>query len=136
MTPKALAELHKAAFPHDPWTAREFAAFLSDPTTLLVAGPHGFALLRVVLDEAEILTIATAPMAQRQGHGTALLADAMAQAQANGAARLFLEVAADNAPARGLYARAGFTQCGHRKGYYARPGAAAVDALLLARDLA
>lgn len=131
MTPDALAAVHGAAFPDAPWSARDFAAFLADPTTLLVTSPHGFALLRVVLDEAEILTIAVTPSAQGQGHGAALLAQALVSAKARGAWRLFLEVAADNAPARALYARAGFRQTGLRKGYYARPDAAPVDALTL-----
>lgn len=131
MTPGALAALHAAAFPHEPWSAADFAAFLKDPTTLLVMGTQGFALLRIVLDEAEILTFAVDPVAQGQGYGGAILVDALGQAKARGVARVFLEVAADNASARALYARAGFAQTGQRKGYYARSGAASVDALLL-----
>jgi ribosomal-protein-alanine N-acetyltransferase len=49
--------------------------------------------------------------------------------------QLFLEVAEDNAPARALYAQAGFEEVGRRKGYYARPQSAAVDALVLRRRL-
>lgn len=131
MTPEDLAAVHGAAFPHDPWTARDFDAFLTDPTMLLVTSPHGFALLRVVLDEAEILTIAVATSAQGQGHGARLLDKALAQAKARGAARILLEVAADNAPARALYARAGFRQTGLRKGYYTRPDGLPTDALTL-----
>jgi ribosomal-protein-alanine N-acetyltransferase len=59
-------------------------------------------LLRAVIDEAE-----------RQGRPSAVL-----------------EVAADNAAARALYARAGFVAVGHRPRYYRR-GGAAVDALIL-----
>lgn len=136
MTPDALAELHAAAFAHDPWSAQDFAAFLQDPTTLLVTSAQGFALLRVVLDEAEVLTLAVAPAARGQGHGTALLSAALAQAAKRGATRLFLEVAADNAAARALYMRAGFVQTGQRRGYYARAGRLPVDALLLERGLA
>jgi len=136
VTPEALAALHGAAFPHDPWSARDFAAFVADRATLLVTHPHGFALLRVVLDEAEILTIAIDPAAQGQGHGAALLVSALGQAKARGAAHVFLEVAADNLPARALYARAGFHQTGLRKGYYARPDALPVDALTLEHRLA
>lgn len=136
MTPEALADLHSAAFPHDPWHAADFAAFLQDPTTLLVSGPTGFALLRVVLDEAEVLTLAVLPSAQGRGVGTQLLSTALTQAQARGASRLFLEVAADNAAALALYARAGFVQAGLRRGYYARTGVKRIDALLLEHRLA
>lgn len=131
MTPEALARIHKAAFPTDPWAAADFAGFLQSPATLLVGRSDGFILLRVVLDEAEVLSLAVAPCAQGQGVGAVLLAQALAQATARGVARVFLEVAADNAAARALYARAGFRQTGRRKGYYVRPGTAAVDALTL-----
>lgn len=136
MTPDALAAVHKAAFPADPWSAADLAAFAADPAALLVAQAEGFILLRVVLDEAEILTFAVAPGAQGQGMGTALLSEAIAGARARGVARVFLEVAADNGPARVLYDRAGFVQAGLRRGYYPRSGRAAVDALMLERKLA
>ncbi len=87
-------------------------------------------LLRVAADEAEILTIGVA--ARRQGLGTALMAAALAAARAQGAAAMFLEVAADNAAARGLYGNLGFAAAGQRRGYYAN----GADALLLRRDLA
>ncbi|CUX80591.1 MAG: ribosomal-protein-alanine N-acetyltransferase RimI [Roseibaca calidilacus] len=131
MTPDALAAIHKAAFPHDPWSRADLAGYMSDPAALLVARPEGFILLRIVLDEAEVLTFAVAPQAQGRGMGAALLAQALAQAKSRGVGRIFLEVAADNAPARALYARAGFRETGLRKGYYARPGAPPVDALTL-----
>lgn len=131
-----LAALHKAAFPYDPWDTATFATFMADATSVLVAEPHGFALLRVVVDEAEVLTLAVAPTAQGHGHGTALLQRAVTQAQVRGAHRVVLEVAADNLAARAVYARAGFEQAGLRRGYYPRAGGPAVDALLLVRALA
>ena len=125
-----------SAFAHDPWHAEDFAGFLQDPATLLVENATGFALLRVVLDEAEVLTLAVAPPAQGQGTGTALLAEAMAQAKARGAAKVFLEVAADNARARALYVRAGFAQTGLRRGYYHGADGPSVDAIMMASTLA
>jgi ribosomal-protein-alanine N-acetyltransferase len=47
---------------------------------------------------------------------------------------VFLEVDEDNAPARRLYARAGFREVGRRPGYYPQ-GRAAKAALVLRRDL-
>lgn len=136
MTPEALAAIHKAAFPHDPWSCTDFAGLISDPSSVLVARPEGFILLRIVLDEAEILTFAVAPNAQGQGVGAALLTLALAQAKSCGVVRVFLEVAANNAAACALYSRAGFVQTGIRKGYYACPKAAPVDALTLEHALA
>jgi len=69
VTPDALAAIHKAAFPHDPWSRADLAGYMSDPAALLVARPEGFILLRIVLDEAEVLTFAVAPQAQGRGMG-------------------------------------------------------------------
>ena len=129
--PEALASLHAACFTSPrPWSAAEFADLLAQPDTLLATAPNGFGLARVTLDEAELLTLAVAPDRRAQGLGTRLLADLMAQATARGATAMLLEVAADNAPARALYARSSFAQVGRRPGYYA-----GTDALILRAPL-
>ena len=97
--------------------------------------PDGFILMRAVADEAEILTLAVRPAARRGGQGGRLVGEGVLEAAARGAVRVFLEVAADNAAARALYARAGFVEAGRRPGYYAGPGGARRDALLLVRNL-
>ena len=56
-------------------------------------------------------------------------------AAANGVVRMFLEVALDNIPARQLYARAGYSLVGRRKGYYRRPDGSRMDALILFKSL-
>jgi ribosomal-protein-alanine N-acetyltransferase len=88
-----------------------------------------------VADEAEILTLAVRPETRRRGIGARLVRAAAVRAADLGAERLLLEVAQDNVAARGLYARCGFIEVGRRRGYYARPGAAAADALTLALNL-
>jgi ribosomal-protein-alanine N-acetyltransferase len=95
----------------------------------------GAAVVRVVLDEAELLLIAVAPEARRRGVAKQLMADAMERSAQRGACRMFLEVAADNAPAISMYEASGFAPIGRRKAYYPRPSAPAMDALLLARDI-
>lgn len=131
-----MAALHADAFTTPrPWTAAEFAALLADPAIFWVTTESGFALGRAVLDEAEVLTIAVAPAARRQGRGARLMADWLTAARARGAARAFLEVAADNTPAQALYAAQGFAPAGRRKGYYHRPDGQRVDALVLAKTL-
>ena len=52
------------------------------------------------------------------------------QARHSGAQSLFLEVGADNAPARSLYSQAGFVEVGRRRDYYRRHTGFA-DALVL-----
>lgn len=136
MTPEALAVLHAAAFTVPrPWTAAEIAALLADPTVFRIEAGQGFLLGRTVLDEAELLTVAVHPEVQRRGTGAALVAEFLAHAAARGAARAFLEVAADNAAALAIYARAGFVPQGRRLGYFRAPDGRRIDAIVMARDL-
>ena len=113
------------------WAAREWAARQADPP----APVRGFLLARAIAGEAEILTLAVDPTHRRQGVARALIEASAATAIAAGAEAMFLEVAADNQAAIGLYRSAGFEQIGSRKDYYARPGAATIDALVLRRTL-
>lgn len=136
MTPQDMAATHAAAFTQSrPWSADEFAALLDQPHCFAVGDARCFALVRVVLDEAELLTIATHPGHQRQGLARAGMETWLAQAQARGATRAFLEVAADNGPALALYESCGFAPCGLRCGYYRREGTPAADAIIMARSL-
>lgn len=136
MTPAEMARIHAAAFAQGrAWSKTEFADLLAQPGCFAVGDTRAFALVRVVADEAELLTIATHPAHRRRGLARALMAAWTRRAAQCGAGRAFLEVAADNAPAIALYQATGFTPCGRRRGYYRRPDAAAVDALIYARDL-
>jgi len=129
--PTALAALHASAFPA-PWSAAVFADLLAQPGVFAVAEADGFILMRVVLDEAEILTLAVRPAARGAGLGGRLAGQGAVRAAQAGATRIFLEVAEDNAAARALYDRAGFRQIGCRRGYY---DGGRTDALVLERDL-
>ena len=134
LTAARLAVLHAEAF-DAPWDADAFAALLTQAGVFALGDGDGFILMRVVADEAEILTLAVRPAARRRGLGSRLVDEGRAAAAALGAARLFLEVADDNAPARAVYARAGFEEAGRRPGYYARPDGGRRDALILALNL-
>lgn len=134
MTPAALARLHALCFTYPrPWSEPEFASLLAGTGAFLVSDPQGFALGRAIAGEAELLTIAVAPCARRQGLGRQLLDQFLDAARHHGSAIVFLEVAADNTPALTLYRHAGFAECGRRSGYYAGPGARKTDALVLSR---
>ena len=137
MTPEALARLHEKAFAGQgrAWRAAEFADLLKTPHVILCHRTGAFALGRVIADEAELLTIATAPDMRKQGLARLLLQELEHAAARRGATRLFLEVAEDNHPARALYEGTEFAETGRRKGYYARQGKAPVDALLLEKPL-
>lgn len=131
--PAALAALHAEAF-DAPWDAASLSALLGSPGVFALEDGDGFVLIRVVADEAEILTLAVRPVARRGGLGGRLVEAAVASAAALGAERMFLEVAEDNVAARALYARTGFVEAGRRRGYYARTDGSREDALVLTRN--
>lgn len=104
------------------WTAAQCSGILGMPGTMLLVAwareePAGFALTRVILDEAELLLLAVRPCFARSGVGRGLLLSAMDEARDLGVKIMNLEVRADN-PAIGLYDSAGFVQVGIRCGYY------------------
>lgn len=136
MTAAALAALHATCFTTPrPWTEAEFAGFLTDPLCDLVEEPGGFALIRSIAGETELLTIAVAPEDRRRGLGRAILNRAIGCARARGTGRIFLEVAADNGAAVRLYDTTGFARIGRRPAYYRKPDGARVDALIMALTL-
>ena len=134
MTPAELAALHARCFTVPrPWSVAEFVTLLAAPATVLTSQPGGFALGQVMADEAELLTIAVAPADRRRGLGRKLLGTFLSACAARGAATVFLEVDAGNAPALSLYHAAGFREAGRRRAYYHAPDGSATDALILRR---
>ncbi len=92
----------------------------------------GFAVGTVVLEDAELESIAVEEAWRRSGLGSALSQAVSEWACAQGAAQMRLEVRAANIAARGLYRRLGFEECGQRRGYYADP---VDDAVLMVKEL-
>ena len=135
---EALARIHATSF-EVAWSAPDIAVLLEGPGGFALAVSdtqiRGFILARVISYDAEILTLAIGPDSRRQGLARTLTDAAAQLARTLGAESLFLEVAEDNPAALALYTGAGFVQVGRRRGYYARKGAAAVDALVMRRDL-
>lgn len=128
--PGRLAAIHAEAFAA-PWDEAALTELLASPGVFAVAEEDGFVLIRVVVDEAEILTLAVRPSARRAGLGVRLVEAAVVRAAALGAERMFLEVAEGNVAARALYARSGFVEMGRRRGYYSHTDGRREDALTL-----
>ncbi|MBQ7949924.1 MAG: ribosomal protein S18-alanine N-acetyltransferase [Alphaproteobacteria bacterium] len=126
---KELANLHKLCFPHKPWSADDFGD-LKKSGCEIIASQNGFIVYRTTLDEAEIITIGVHPDARRTGIGVALLGVMEADLKKSGVKHIFLEVAADNTPARALYEQNGFVQIGVRPRYYD-----GVDAIMMRKDI-
>ena len=141
----ALAELHAACFA-EAWDEAALAALLALPGAFVLIDqggsgdgaetiPAGFVLAWATAGESEILSLGIRPALRRRGIARNLLAAALDEATGRGAARIYLEVAADNWAARALYLGAGFAEIGRRANYYRRPGGS-IAALVLARDIA
>ena len=94
-------------------------AMLDHPGAIAFATDVGFILMRQAADEAEVLTVAVVPDARRRGTGAGLVRAACDEAHSSGVSAVFLDVAENNAGARALYARLGFTEAGRRSAYYA-----------------
>ena len=136
MTPDVLSQIHQAAFSTTrAWSTDEFADLLTQKGVFSCGDHRSFVLIRVTLDEAEVLTLATAPDHQRQGLARKTLAKAEQTAQKAGATHIFLEVAENNTAARALYDDAQYVQVGHRPGYFLRKDGAAIAAIVLRKGL-
>ena len=117
------------------WTAPQCSGLLPVPgvwLTLARAADEviGFALARIVADEAELLLLAVKKKWQRRGVGQALLESFRSTALGRGAERLHLEVREGNHAVR-LYRKAGFSEVGRRRGYYSGRDGQVYDALTL-----
>lgn len=88
--------------------------------------PIGFICARRAADTAEIVNLAVHPHYTRQGIGGKLLQAVLQRLRALGVTSVTLEVNEVNAPAVGLYTRAGFSVWNRRKAFYGRQ-----DALLM-----
>jgi ribosomal-protein-alanine N-acetyltransferase len=103
------------------WTRSQCAGILPmEGVTLIVADGGdellGFALYRIVLDDAELLLIAVSPEAQGKGVGRKLLGQFVDEAKQKGASKIHLEVR-DGNPAIRIYQAAGFAPAGRRRNY-------------------
>jgi ribosomal-protein-alanine N-acetyltransferase len=122
------------------WTRGQCLGILAMPgvwltIALLDGKPAGFALSRGVLDEAELLLLATRPTLRRRGVAAALLRAMITQAQASGAIRVHLEVREGNDAVK-LYVASGFTKVGERRNYYRGVSGQTFHALTYHRDIA
>lgn len=136
----AVAKLHAQSF-YRGWPKQDIEAYLldTDTPTLVACDAKrkvaGFAMLRVLGDDVELMTIAVDPKFRGKGVGAALLKACFEDLMMTPSKRMVLEVAADNPAAIKLYQKLGFTKLSERKGYYARPDGQPATALVMARDL-
>lgn len=136
-----LADIHQAAFAvmdEDGWSASSIEDLYNHEGVCFYVAMTGddiqaFAIVRTVGDEAELLTLASNPAAQKRGLALAVMKHVFADMKRGRVVRLFLEVRADNEPAANLYKKVGFQNMGLRKNYYKTNTGKRIDACTLAR---
>lgn len=150
-----MAALEERCFPHDAWSQATFWAELAQrprrsywvavepvPESPSRAEPSdrervvGYAGVDVAGDLADVMTVAVAPERRGIGLGARLLDVLHTRAADAGADAVLLEVRADNAPARSLYAAHGYAVVRTRGGYYrSAHGTPPTDALVMRKEL-
>lgn len=117
----AVMDIEPTIYSH-PWTRGNFVDSLQARHHAWVVMREeeviGYAVMMIVLDEAQLLNLSVAQPYQKQGLGSALLNHVMTQAKALDVRYMFLEVRASNVSAITLYQKVGFAEVSVRKGYY------------------
>ena len=116
-----MAEAFDPAF-GEAWTLPQLTGVMVMPGTWLTvarvdAAALGFALVRSVLDECELLLLAVHPLWRGRGIGRALLIESLNTARRRGIRSMNLEVRASNTAIK-LYENIGFEYVHRRPGYY------------------
>ena len=129
----AVLDIERRSFAQ-PWSRAFFEKELATPFARLVvtveeAVPRpqviGYTCRWRVTDEVHLLNVAVHPERRGLGHGRALVAAVVGEAEAARARVVYLEVRAGNVIARRLYRQLGFKDLGVRRGYYG-PGQDAI----------
>ncbi|HSY16247.1 MAG TPA: ribosomal protein S18-alanine N-acetyltransferase [Jatrophihabitantaceae bacterium] len=135
----ALMCFEREMFGAEAWSAQAYREELADRdhrsyvTALDSSGALvGWAGVRVLGADAEVLTVGVVPSARRAGIGRLLLGTLLAHAVERGAEQVFLEVRVDNPAALAMYENDGFARLGIRRGYYEN---GRVDAVTMRKGL-
>jgi ribosomal-protein-alanine N-acetyltransferase len=121
------------------WTMPQLAGVMMMPGTWLTvarldAAPLGFALIRSVLDECELLLLAVDPLWRGRGIGETLLRHSLLTARRRGITSMNLEVRSTNKAVK-LYEKSGFEYVHRRPGYYRGNDGQLHDALSFRIDM-
>lgn len=121
-----------------PWTVGNFSDALREGDISKVLELDGkiigFAVMRLGVDDAELLDIAVEPGHRRKGYGRIMLQRMLDLARTAGKQRVILEVRVSNVTAQVLYEKVGFAKIGLRPDYYAAENGRE-DAILMGYEL-
>ncbi len=120
----------------DPWPKEALAMLLEEGRYAVISREDGricgYGAIQYVLDEGEVVNIATHPDMRGRGIGGEIMAELLRYAREVGLTYITLEVRVSNETARRLYERNGFAPLGLRKKFYAHPSE---DAIVMGRTL-
>lgn len=121
------------------WTESQCRNMLSLPGSKLLLVQQaldvvGFALLRTIFDDCELMMIAVHPSSQSMGIGGKLFDHLIDNCRSNGVKKIHIEVRADN-PALHFYTRRKCTVIGQRPRYYKRIDGGPDHAITLSLDI-
>ena len=107
----------------NPWSFEGLCDFFEDETHVFLGCFKGnvlagYAIYSTIIDEGEILSIATSKGFKRQGIATLLLNEIFDSTKKAGVCRLLLEVRMENNIARTFYEKNNFKTIGTRADYY------------------
>ncbi|MDC0398398.1 GNAT family N-acetyltransferase [Alphaproteobacteria bacterium] len=108
-----------------------WTCFVTLPANNFVHQLQGFLLLRVIEDEAEILSIGVKKRVRRNGIGKYLIEQAKRFSTLHQLRSILLEVAETNRNAVGFYKKQGFLKIGIRNNYYVFSGKNKKNALIM-----
>lgn len=127
------AEIERLCF-SEPWSEEALEYMCTSPNTYAVAvvdkengrlAAYGGA--QYVLDEANIVNIATHPEYRRRGCATEAMHALETFLKESGIEYVYLEVRKSNVSAQALYTKEGYAPCGIIKNYYRFPSEDAVE---------
>ncbi len=116
---------------HQMHSEYSWACFVASPANNFVHQLQGFLLLRVIEDEAEILSLGVKTRVRRNGIGKYLIEQAKLFSTSHQIKSILLEVAETNRNAIGFYKKQGFLKIGMRNNYYVFSGKNKKNALIM-----
>lgn len=129
-----MADIHQLSFPVS-WPIEDMQSHLQKDLCIGIGRPlEAFILVRIAVEQADVLTIAADPAHRRKGHGRALLAAAETKLKENRVTILYLDVSEKNDGALALYRSCKFQAVGRRPAYY-RTAAGRIASITFSKTL-
>ena len=104
------------------WSIKDFVELINTKSIIYYIKEDksimGFAIVKKIIYEAEIINISIEPAYHRNGFAKNLIKYILQSKEMKGVKRFVLEVSSENYKAKNLYENLGFKIVGYRKNYY------------------